>query len=269
MYATKMIGASYSVTAHANDLFERGWLLKEKVERSSFFGTISEFNKRFLANQGIDVEKVRIIRCGVDEQQFSPRELKAPNKPFKIGMVGRLVEKKGVDTLIDAVKLVIERGVDVKVEIAGSGPLESQLKQQSASNNLNGVVSFVGALPHNQVVDFIKSLDAFVLPCKKDKNGDMDGIPVVLMEAMLSGVPVISTKLSGIPELIDDKNTGRLVSPNSAEDLSEAIVDIQSNQKQTNDMVTKAIDKVRSEFSIHINSQRLKALFVDAINQNF
>jgi glycosyltransferase involved in cell wall biosynthesis len=267
MYATKMVGGSFSVTAHANDLFERGWLLKQKVERSSFFGTISEFNKRFLENQGIDVEKVRVIRCGVDEQQFSPREFKAPKKPFKIGMVGRLVEKKGVDTLIDAAKLVIDSGVEIKVEIAGSGPLESELKQQSASNKFNDdVVSFVGALPHDQVVDFIKSLDAFVLPCKKDKHGDMDGIPVVLMEAMLSGVPVISTKLSGIPELIDDKNTGLLVPPNNVEALSEAIIDIYSNQQQTKKMVAKAIDKVRNEFSIHINSERLKALFMGSIN---
>jgi glycosyltransferase involved in cell wall biosynthesis len=267
MYATKMVGASFSVTAHANDLFERGWLLKQKVERSSFFGTFSEFNKRFLENQGIDVEKVRIIRCGVDEQQFSPRKFKKPSQPFKIGMVGRLVEKKGVDTLIAATKLVIDSGVEVKLEIAGSGPMESILKQQVAENKLNdNVVSFVGALPHEQVVDFIKSLDAFVLPCRKDKNGDMDGIPVVLMEAMLSGVPVISTLLSGIPELIDDKNTGLLVPPNNAEALSKAIVDSKSNQQQTNGMVLKAIDKVRNEFSIHINSQRLKALFEDVTN---
>ena len=93
MYASCLAEIPYSVTAHANDLYERGWLLKKKVKRSAFFATISEFNKRYLATQGVDLEKIKIIRCGVDSSQFSQREEFVNNEIFKIGVIGRLVEE--------------------------------------------------------------------------------------------------------------------------------------------------------------------------------
>ena len=264
MYAAKLAGISYSVTAHANDLFERGWLLKQKVERSGFFATISEFNKGFLAQQGINTDKVRIVRCGVDEAQFSPRAVSSNNACFKIGVVGRLVEKKGIDTLIQAMSLLSESNIEAQLMIAGSGPLESDLKQQKSQLGLSDKqVQFIGALPNTEVVDFVKSLDVFALPCQQDANGDMDGIPVVLMEAMLSGVPVISTYLSGIPELVINQETGLLVQPRDASALAQAINQMMVDKEGSQARVDKAIDKVRKEFSIHINSNRLKQLFSD------
>ena len=106
MYAATIANIPFSVTAHANDLFERGWLLPEKVERSAFFATISEFNKQFLIDLGADETKIKIIRCGVDFKQFSTRDKLQQREKIKLGFVGRLVEKKGIDVLLKALKIL-------------------------------------------------------------------------------------------------------------------------------------------------------------------
>lgn len=268
MYAASFSGVSFSVTAHANDLFERGWLLKEKVKRSSFFATISEFNQKFLSDIGVNTEKVCIVRCGVDAEQFSQRKDFVKNQPLKVGVIGRLVEKKGIDTLIVAVSLLIKEGKQVELSIAGSGPLEEELKSLVQRTGLTSTeVRFLGAMPHTQVADFIESLDVFVLPCKQDKNGDMDGIPVVLMEAMLTGVPVISTEISGIPELVINKETGLLIQSVDEQKLAEAILSISNDVSLREDMMKHAVDKVQSEFSLQGNTKKLHALFRESVDR--
>lgn len=262
MYAASFSGITFSVTAHANDIFERGWLLKEKVQRSSFFATISEYNKRYLINQGVVAGKLRIVRCGVDAVQFEERKEFISNVPVKIGVVGRLVEKKGIDCLISAVSKLKIQGQQIELFIAGSGPLENDLSELMKIEGLSdNDVHFLGAMPHKQVADFIKSLDMFVLPCKKDNQGDMDGIPVVLMEAMLSGVPVISTELSGIPELVVNQETGLLVRPNNVQELSDAIVCLINNDDLRERMLKKAVFKVKDEFSLQGNTDKLSSMF--------
>lgn len=262
MYAACLAGIDYSVTSHANDLFERGWLLAEKVERSAFFATISEFNKQFLAEEKTNIDKVEIIRCGVDLEQFSTRPMKEISKPIQLGMVGRLVEKKGTEYLVRALAILKQQNIDVVVSIAGSGPLEQELKQLAMSLGLDDEsLRFLGPLPHKDVASFIIGLDVFVLPCQKDGNGDMDGIPVVLMEAMLSGVPVISTYISGIPELIVDGETGILVKPQDSEALAEAILSMISKDSLRKDLIEKAVLKVKNEFSLVSNVSKLSGLF--------
>lgn len=267
MYASLFSNISFSVTAHANDLFERGYLLKQKVERASFFATISEFNKRFLANKNVAVESVFIVRCGVDSDSFVLRDLFVSGDKIKLGVVGRLVEKKGFNTLIKAISLLKNTGLAVELNIAGSGPLEAELKQCAINSSLTvSDVRFLGALAHTQVAGFITSLDAFVLPCQKDCNGDMDGIPVVLMEAMLSGVPVVSTKISGIPELVIDGVTGLLVTPSDEQALATAISNLMADASLKNSMIINAAAKVREEFSLKSNTRKLNDMFNQVIN---
>jgi glycosyltransferase involved in cell wall biosynthesis len=262
MYASSLSNISYSVTAHANDLYERGWLLKQKVARSAFFATISEFNQRYLAEKGVASDKVVIVRCGVTAEQFAQRQEQIEPGAYKIGVIGRLVEKKGIDTLIDAIRLLKEQGQQVQLQIAGSGPLESDLiKQAKTSGLVNHEVTFLGALPHSKVAEFIKSLNIFVLPCKRDRNGDIDGIPVVLMEAMLSGVPVISSEISGIPELVIDDKTGLLIQQNDAQGLANAISRILNEKDLRERLVESAISLVTKEFSLLENTKKLNRLF--------
>ncbi len=268
MYAASLSEIPYSVTAHANDIYERGWLLKQKVERSAFFATISEFNKQYLATKGVALGKVKIIRCGVDPAQFSPRQGFTSGDTIKIGVVGRLVEKKGIDTLINATSILKQQGVDVELNIVGSGPLEAELMALSESKKLNSKdIVFFGAMPHKKVAEFITSLDVFVLSCQIDGNGDMDGIPVVLMEAMLSGVPVISTQVSGIPELVIDRSTGLLVKANDEAALAKAIYCMITDETLRAEIIQNAIVKVSHDFSLAINTRRLHFLFLNATNE--
>jgi len=262
MYAAEMAGISFSITAHANDIFERRWLLREKVDRSAFFATISQFNINYLADLGINTKKVHLVRCGVNFESFCQREGWDSGQIIKIGVVGRLVEKKGIDTLIRAVGKLKQEGVSFELSIAGSGPLESQLRFLTNELKLSSEdVRFLGAMPHDKVSDFIKSLDVFALPCQCDTNGDMDGIPVALMEAMLAGVPVISTYISGIPELVVNKETGLLVEPNDSNAMAEAILSVVKDDVLRRHLIGNAIKKVKTEFSLLTNTQRLRELF--------
>jgi glycosyltransferase involved in cell wall biosynthesis len=119
------------------------------------------------------------------------------------------------------------------------------------------VVRFIGSIPHNKVQDWIKTLDIFVLACKRDSRGDMDGIPVVLMEAMSQGVPVISSRISGIPELIIDNETGLLVEPDNFHDLAHKIDQLLSSPKRRKTLAACALKHVETEFSRGVNLDRL------------
>ena len=263
MYASALSGISFSVTAHANDLFQRGWLLKEKVDRAQFFITISEYNRQFLISKGADSNKVTVLHCGVDPAQFSLRKGFTPSEIPKIGVVARLVEKKGIDHLINALAYLKKQGKHYQLAIVGDGPLLDEHKSLAHSLGLSSKeVDFLGAIDHQEIATFIKSLHVFVLPCQKDSSGDLDGIPVVLMEAMLSGVPVISTPVSGIPELIIKDETGLLAATGNVEELVDCIQRTIDNVDSTQDRVKKGVVKVQMDFSLIKNSLRLYHLIL-------
>ena len=257
MYASKLCGITFSFLSHANDLFERGWLLKEKVARAKFAATISEYNKQFLIEKGANNEKIHVIHCGVDVNNFSFRETHEFGNPPLLGSLGRMVEKKGFDVLIHACNHLREDGVIFKLQIAGGGPLKSDLEELANLLELSECIEFIDSISHSDVPNWIKSLDMFVLPCKKDKHGDMDGIPVVLMEAMLSGVPVISSRISGIPELIIDGQTGLLCTENNSLSLAGKIRFLIDDSKLRDDFCKKAEQKVRTNFELKKNVQIL------------
>jgi len=261
MYAALLADIPFSFTSHANDLFERGWLLPQKITRSQFAVTISEFNKEYLCSLGGDGEKIHVVRCGVNSDTFAARPFNPCTPPYTIGTLGRMVEKKGFDILLRAAMILHENNVEFELLIAGSGPLEDYLKKLSQQLALDRVVYFVGSLPHKDVPPWLKTLDLFVLPCQKDKNGDMDGIPVVLMEAMLSGIPVVSTKLSGIPELIGHGKEGILAEPKSPESLASAIWRLLDDDALQCKCVGSGVEKVEKEFDAESNIKKIIKLF--------
>jgi len=263
MYASTLAGISFSVTAHANDLFQRGYLLKEKVERTKFFITISEYNRQLLISEGAEGNKITVLHCGVDPAQFSLRQGFMPSVTPKIGVVARLVEKKGIDHLINAVAYLKKQGKAYQLAVVGDGPLLDEHKKLATSLALNSHdVDFLGAIDHKEIASFVKSLDVFVLPCQKDSLGDMDGIPVVLMEAMLTGVPVISTAVSGIPELVIDNETGLLAETGNVKALADCIQLSINDVDSTHNRVKKGVEKVQMDFSLIKNSLILYHLFL-------
>jgi len=268
MYAACMTDTDFSVTSHANDIFQRGWLLKEKIERSKFFVTISEFNKTYLSSLAPQVkDKIKVIYCGVDITKFTYRE-SVDNSVFTFGFLARLVEKKGVEYLIKACQQLKTEHPNFKVEIVGDGPLTDSLKALTTELNLNSHISFLGQMPNNQVSSWLKKLNAFVLPSVKDANGDMDGIPVSLMEAMASGVPVISTDLSGIKELVIDQKTGFLATSACEKDLANKMTNILTAEQSQQQTISKqAQQHVVNCFNQRANAEKIGSLITtDTVN---
>lgn len=260
MYGAKLAQIPFSFTAHANDLFERGRLLKEKVDRSHFTIVISEYNKQFLAQKNASIEKIKVVRCGVNTEHYPFSPPSKFNAIPIIGSLGRLVEKKGMDDLISAISILEKRGFNCQLEIGGDGELREQLEKLIKTSNLEGKVTWKGKLEHHEVFTWLKTIDLFVLACKPDQNGDQDGIPVVLMEAMMMGVPVISTELSGIPELIQNGYSGELALPNNPQSLADAIQRYLT-QGSIMEKTKNAREQVKIEFDEQVNIDRLIKLF--------
>lgn len=257
MYASALAGVPFTIMAHANDIFERGLLLDRKAERAVRMLSISEHNRAYLERIGVVPDKLAVLRCGVSftGRQSSPAW--AAKDSYRIGTLGRLVEKKGVDVLIRAVAQLRDRPYRIELSIAGDGPLRDELGKLVTDLGLGDVVRFEGSMPHNRVQEWMHGLDAFVLACKRDANGDMDGIPVVLMEAMSQSVPVISSRLSGIPELVVDGETGLLAAPGDADDLAAQIDRLLSAPELRQEVAEKAVVHVRNEFGQKVNLDRL------------
>jgi glycosyltransferase involved in cell wall biosynthesis len=261
MYAAGLAQIPFTFTAHANDIFERGLLLKEKADRAKRLITISEYNKHYLSSKGVKPEKINIVRCGV--KHVPGISITQMNAIPVIGSLGRLVEKKGMDILIKACALLKKDGVQFRLEIAGDGPLMDDLKRLAADYKLSDDVEFKGALRHDLVFRWLESIDVFALACKQDRNGDADGIPVVLMEAMAHKVPVVSTFITGVPELILDEKTGLLAQPNDVDSLYINLKRLLTEKNLRNRLVRDAGKWIQEEFGQDVNIDRIYKIIME------
>lgn len=264
MYASAFSGVPFTVMAHANDIFERGLLLHAKARRALKLVTISQYNLAFLRSLGLPADKLAVVRCGVS---FAPRpgHLTYERKTlYRIGTLCRLVEKKGVDDLLRALALLKDAPWRVELSIAGDGPLRGALERLVDELRLRDSVHFVGSLGHAEVTDWLHTLDVFAVACKKDSNGDMDGIPVVLMEAMSQRVPVVSTRLSGIPELVAHESTGLLALPADPVSLAHELRRLFESPELRERLAHAAVLHVEAEFGQEVNIDRLLTYFVPA-----
>ena len=265
MYAALQSGIPFSFMVHANDLFQRALLYPQKGARASAVTTISKHNIDELVRVGVSKEKIHIVRCGINPEEFVFKRKEIINAPYRICVLARLVEKKGIDTLVQAVSILLKNGVDINLEIAGDGPDAQDLQKLITEQDIGNKVKLLGRIENNTVPDWLAQQDMFVLPARVDKNGDMDGIPVVLMEAMSQGIPVISTKISGIPELVVDQETGLIVSSDNPDELSMAIKQLIDDQDLRNALVENARNHVISEFEIGVNIKRLENVIEECL----
>jgi len=223
----RVAGIPFSVTAHAHDIFLPNPMLAEKVRASVFFATISEFNRALLiqACGAGALEKIRLIRCGIPLRDFPFGGPPAPagDEPAHVVSVGRLVDYKGFDVLIRACRLLRDHGTTLRLTIVGDGPERARLESLVKEQNAAGYVTFAGSRRQEEVRGILRNADLFALACVKGRDGQQDGIPIVLMEAMALGIPVVSTKLSGIPELVKDGRTGLLAGPGDAQHMATAM----------------------------------------------
>jgi len=262
MFAHHLTGVPYSFTAHAKDLYVKTSpeLLRAEAQTAGAVVTCTEYNRRYIATQieSASNGKLHCIYHGLDLSQFkfcSPSARDA--QPPVILSVARLVEKKGLGDLILAAYLLRKRGRCFRVEIVGDGPLRQSLEAQVGQLGLNDQVNFLGSLPHERLCRLYQRVCLFALPCVVAANGDRDGIPNVLLEAMASGVPVVSTPVSGIPEVICSEVEGLLVPPNSPARLADALNRLLESPQLREQLALAARAKIETCFSIEKNSRQL------------
>ena len=272
MYAARQLGVPFSFTGHANDLFQRRTLLKRKLERAAFVACISRWHRDFYrAIAPADDAVYPVVRCGVDTGSWTAESHRTPEMvgagPLRVLTVCRLVEKKGVDLLIGG--LAQWRGTDGwTLTVAGDGPDRRSLERLAADLGVSARVKFLGLVDNPQVRELLKEADVFALVCRTDAAGDKDGIPVVLMEAMASGVPVIAGELPAVRELVVPGVTGLLVDPKVPSQLTLALETLANEPGLRASLGVAGRAAVRQEFDLGVNVDRLQALFERTVRRS-
>jgi glycosyltransferase involved in cell wall biosynthesis len=259
----------YSVTGHAHDLFLPNPMLATKVRDADFFATISEFNRALLIQRcGPEaLRKLRLVRCGLPLAEFPFSPARPAHDPPLIVSVGRLVDYKGFDVLLRACARLKERGRRTRCTILGDGPERARLEALRNRLALQDCVTLGGERKQNEVARLMAAADLFVLASVPGHDGQQDGIPIVLMEAMALGVPVVSSKLSGIPELVMDNRTGLLVAPGDGEHLASAIERMLGDPELAERLRRAARDLIEKEFDLKHSVDQLCDEFARSVPQ--
>jgi glycosyltransferase involved in cell wall biosynthesis len=263
MLASRLTGIPYSFTLHGPaDLFEPyRWGLKEKVARAKFVSTISYFARSqvMFFSDPEDWHKIRIIHCGVSPALYAPAD--GPALParrdgeIRLVFVGRLAPVKGLRVLLEALETLLPELPHLHLVLVGDGPDRARL--EAAAADLGPAVTFTGYLSQKDVAQAMQAADICVLP------SFAEGVPVVLMEALASGKPVIATQVAGVGELVEDGRSGYLVSPGDMAGLAARIRDLAEDADLRAAMGQHGRAKVRADFDIDIEAARLLRLFSD------
>ncbi len=258
MYAAKQLSISFSFTGHANDLFPNRSLLKEKIQRSLFVSCISRWHRDFYSSIfPRDEKRLPIIHCGVDtnKETFVPV---VHNEVLKILSVGRLVPKKGFDVLIEAIGIIAQREkVKVELTLVGAGPEEIRLRTLVSNLPPSAKVIMLGSLDNNHVMELMVQCELFALPLRITSDGDRDGIPVVLMEAMARGRCVISGDLLTIRELISHDSSGFLIPTGDVQALVNIIETLAADRTRLDLVGIAARERIVAEFDVSTNARSL------------
>lgn len=255
----------FSFTAHGADLQVDQHMLKEKVDAAACVVTISNDNRRFIIEHcGEEYrDRVQVIRCGVDPDVFRPPE----DRPERTGgrttivCTGTLYEVKGHAYLIEACRQLDALGVEFRCHLIGDGPLREPLVRQVESAGLKEKILFRGRLPREQIAAQLACSDVLVAPSVPTPCGRREGIPVVLMEAMATGLPVVASNISGIPELITDGHNGLLVPPRDSESIAAAILRVRDDAALREELGTAARQTICAEYNQQTSAAWLCQLF--------
>jgi glycosyltransferase involved in cell wall biosynthesis len=251
MYGSWLLNVPFSFTGHAVDLFRDRVALRDKIRRAEFIVCISNFHRQFYLDHGASEQQLITVHCGIDVEQFRFRGRDKLRTRPHIVTLGRLVEKKGNEYLVDACGLLRDRGVDIRCTIAGDGPLTESLRSRVGEKGLQESVIVTGKpILQEELADFMQSGDIFVQPCVWSRDNDVDGTPRTLMEAMACGVPSISTRLAGIPDIIEDDKSGLLVPPNDAASLAHAMERLISDPDLVVRLSHGGREKIEREFKL-------------------
>ena len=267
----RLTGIPYSFTAHGSDLNVDRTMLPQKVREAAFVVTISETNRRLIEQTcGGPVANLAVVHVGIDGRRFVPTDRAAPpegdrggpdGEPARILCIGTLHEVKGQRHLIAAARILAARGTPFVLSFVGDGPDRAELEALAASVPAAGRVEFLGQQTRDRIVELLGTADLLVAPSVPTAEGKREGIPVVLIEAMASGVAVVASHLSGIPELVEDGVTGLTVPPGDEAGLAAAIGGLLADPGRRAELAAAGRRKVETDFDLDTNAARLVGMF--------
>ena len=264
--AARLAGVPYSFTAHAKDIFHDDvdpLDLQRKLTQAAGVVTVSDFNVEHLrATFGAAADGVVRIYNGLDLTRF--RYADPAQRPPVVAAVGRLVEKKGFDVLLEAVAVLVRDGRTLRLDLVGTGPCEASLRAQVVRLGLDGHVVLHGALPQSRVREVVQAAAVFAAPCVVAADGNRDGLPTVLIEAMALGTPSVGTPVTGIPEIVRAGDTGLLVPERDPEALAAALGALLDDGVLRSRLAGGARELVEAEFDVERQARRLGEIFAGA-----
>jgi len=267
-YASLMTRLPWSCSAHAKDIWTSpGWELRANMAAARWVTTCTGAGRDHLVRHADDAKKVRLVHHGLDLARFPgysrselARDGLEPSRPVRLLAVGRAVEKKGLDVLLDALALLPE-GRHWTLTHIGGGEKLARLAAQAERLGLTDRVQWLGPRPQHEVLAAYRASDIFVLPCRVARDGDRDGIPNVLMEAQSQGLACISTEVSAVPELVRNGETGVLVAPEDRAALAKAIARLMADPALRERLGAAGRRHVRQSFDASAGLVTLSALF--------
>jgi glycosyltransferase involved in cell wall biosynthesis len=267
--AARLAGVSYSFTAHAKDLYHDSVCpddLRRKLADAAAVVTVSDYNVDYLRAQfGADAARVRRVYNGLDLERFP---YQAPlGRPPRVVAVGRLVAKKGFNVLVQACAILRDQGRQIECLIVGAGECRAALEAQIAGLGLGATVRLVGPRPQGEVIELVRGGAVFAAPCVVGDDGNRDGMPTVLLEAMALGTPCVATAVTGIPELVADGVTGLLVPQRDPAALAAALARLLDDRSLGLALAEAARRQIAATFEIVQNSAALRALFAEAAGE--
>jgi len=262
--AGRIAGIPYSFTAHAKDIFHQDIdhsRLRLKLRDAAAVVTVSDFNVAHLRRCfGDDAGAVRRIYNGLDLDEFSYE--KPSRRPPVVLAIGRLIEKKGFADLIDACAILAGQGRDFQCQIVGEGVLHDELAAQIERLGLADRVVLLGPRPRGEIIAAIHRCAVVAAPCVVGSDGNRDGLPTVLLEAMALGTPCVSTNVTGIPELVQHEQTGLIATQHDSSSLAEQIERLLDTPALGVALAECARQLIQTEFDIHQNTRQMREIFL-------
>ncbi|WP_051261812.1 glycosyltransferase [Desulfovibrio inopinatus] len=266
LFGSRLANIPFSFTGHAKDVYTQDpEKLARKIDLAQFVVTCTGANKTYLESIASNHHNINVVHHGIDLHLFTPQHDKTqPHSPARIISVARLTAKKGLATVFEALGKLHKGGLDFRYTIIGTGEDREMLETLATRLGIQDMIDWRGVRPHEDVVTALDESDVFVLGCQVLENGDRDGIPNVLVESMAMGLPVVATRVSAIPELVEDEVSGLLVSQRDPDALAHAL------QRLLTDIPLRKriIENAKQNVSVHFDNTRLIAGLVSIFAKN-
>ena len=258
----KLLGCSFSITLHTKYItFLQPYQVNKVLKAAKFINCISSELKGYIQSFGVDdLSNVHLIRNGINVGSLEFKPQYQFNTPLRILGIGSLLDKKGFDDLVRCCAELKKRDRAFHCNIIGEGPERPSLEALIAELGIADHVKLLGSKPFAEVKEFLRIADVLLMPSKVPKKSDPDGLPTVIIEAMTSGTPVVSTRFAGIPDIVINDQTGGLVDPSDYVGLAEAVIKMMDNEPLKNQMIDRGRQLVEEEYNLKKNIIRLQGL---------